>query len=191
MIAICVGHSRPGDRGAVGVADVSEHAFNVPVAQLIAEVLDEHGIASMVIDRYAGKSYGEAMTWLAAKVREIKADLAVELHFNASDVRAATGHEWLYLTGSAGGREIARCLDRNMRGVFSKLHPRGAKAIGPSERGSQFLLKTRCPAVICEPFFGTNRDDWDMVGEHPAKLAGTVACALMEAHDILTGKAPR
>jgi N-acetylmuramoyl-L-alanine amidase len=168
------------------VADVSEHDFNVPLARLIAEALDEHGYAATVIDRYEGKSYGSAMTWLAAKIREIKAAMAIELHFNASDVRAASGHEWLYMTGSAGGREIARCLDRKMRGTFPQLQARGAKALGPSDRGGQFLLKTHCPAVIAEPFFGTNREDWEMVAEHPAALAGTVAGAIMEAMDILT-----
>jgi N-acetylmuramoyl-L-alanine amidase len=165
---------------------MSEHAFNSGVARIIENALGIRGCASEVIHRYEGKSYGSAMTWLAAKIREIKATMAIELHFNASDVRAASGHEWLYMTGSAGGREIARCLDRKMRGTFPQLQARGAKALEPSDRGGQFLLKTHCPAVIAEPFFGTNREDWEMVGEHPAALALAICDGLMEAMDILT-----
>ena len=186
MIAICVGHSRPGDRGAVSVADVSEHAYNARIAELLAVALDNRRVACQVINRYEGKSYGSAMTWLAAKVREIKADLAVELHFNASDTRAATGHEWLYLSGSPGGRETARCLDRSMRLRFPQHHARGCKALGPSDRGAQFLLKTHCPAIIAEPFFGTNADDWAMVAENQDVLALALAEGIEAAHDILT-----
>ena len=83
-------------------------------------------------------SVPDAADWLAARVRELRATLAVELHFNASDLRAASGHEWLYVVGSFGGREAGRCLNRAMQVHFPKLQVRGVKVIGPRERGSQF-----------------------------------------------------
>jgi N-acetylmuramoyl-L-alanine amidase len=189
VIAICVGHSRPGDRGAVSVDGTTEHAFNARLADLVSVVLDNRGIPCRVIDRYQGKSYGSAMTWLAARLRELKATLAAELHFNASDVRAATGHEWLYLTGSHGGRETARCLAFRMGLHFPAHHARGVKALGPRDRGAQFLCKSHCPAVLCEPFFGTNAADWERVGQNPPALAAAIAAGLEAAYDILTGKA--
>ena len=191
MIAICVGHSRPGDQGAASVDGTTEHAFNSRLAELIAVRLNNRHCTCEVISSYMGKSYGSAMSWLAGKLREFKADLAVELHFNASDVRAATGHEWLYLTGSHGGREAARCLAASMRLWYPAHHARGIKALGPRDRGAQFLMKTHCPAVLAEPFFGTNAADWERVAEKPSVLADALAYGLAEAYDILTGKAGR
>ena len=190
MIAICVGHSRPGDRGAVSADGTTEHCFNRMIATEVAARLHAMGVPSVVIAAYEGRTYGLAMTWVARKILAAKAALAVELHFNASDNRNATGHEWLYLTGCHGGRDIARCMHRAMVREFPDQEARGAKAISPADRGAQFLTKTHCPAVLAEPFFGTSWGDWEAVAEHPAALANALAVGLAAAYDILTGKVP-
>jgi N-acetylmuramoyl-L-alanine amidase len=189
MIAICVGHSRRGDSGAVSVDETSEREFNRQLAALVAEALEARKIPATVIYPYEGSTYGQAMTWLAGRLR--KADLAVELHFNSSSVRAASGHEWLYLVGSHGGRESARCLERAMKAEYPGTLARGCKALGGRDNGFQFLAKAPCPAVIAEPFFGTNADDWALMDGDRPRLARTLAAGLAAALDILTGKGPR
>ena len=187
---MCVGHARGGDNGSVSVTDVSEYDFWKPVAGLVCERLREMGVEHMLVTRYEGRSYGAAMSWLAAKLEAAGATLAVELHFNWSLVRVASGHEWLYYQHSQEGRFAARFMDLAMREHFPKLQGRGIKQRGRNERGSQFLTKPHCPAVIAEPFFGSCQADWDAVAEHPGLLASALAAG-MAAADEVQNKLPR
>ena len=185
MIAICVGHSRPGDRGAVGVEDIAEHTFWKALAPDLARAVEDRGHRAVVFSRYEGKRYGAAMTWLAGRLRDAGASLAVELHFNWAATRAVAGHEWLYWQGSQRGREAARCLDRAMRKSFPDRPPRGIKSRGPNDDGGGFLGKTHCPAVIAEPFFGSSPADWAAVAAKPALLVETIAAGLADAMAVL------
>jgi N-acetylmuramoyl-L-alanine amidase len=44
-----------------------------------------------------------------------------------------------------------------------------------SQRGGQFLRGTHCPAVICEPFFGSNQAEWTYFAGHQQELAQVIA----------------
>lgn len=159
MIAVCVGHSRPGDEGAVSTAGVSEHAWNSRIAGMLAFTLQGRGHDCMVVAAYEGASYGAAMKWLGQKLSVAGAEVAIELHFNASDNPAATGHEWLHWGGSNNGRILAKFLKARMELSYPRLASRGIKGLGPRDRGAEFVRYTPCPAVICEPFFGSNEND--------------------------------
>lgn len=156
--AICIGHSRPGDQGAHSLDHVSEWEYNRPLGRLVADRLRSLGHTATLHDRYQGASYGSAINWLAERLREQGADCAIELHFNAAGP-SAEGHEYLYWHASARGEALARQL-----ALYHPLRntPRGDDGVKPlaGDRGSGFLSKTHCPAVICEPFFGTNPADW-------------------------------
>lgn len=173
MIAICVGHSR-GDGGAVSVGGVNEWHYNKALGKLILADLRDRGFEAMLIDRYAQASYGRAMDLLAQSLRGYGVTVAVELHFNAADTAKATGHEWLYWKTSVPGRALAQCQDRRMGEAFPQHKRRGLKAISNSDRGGMFLKKMHCPAVICEPFFGTNPDDWKLATEQRSELAKVI-----------------
>lgn len=187
-VALCVGHSRlvgtRAEGGALSVTGVSEWEFNCRLARLIAEELhDAHDISALVIDRYQGGSYGSAMAWLAKTLRaEGDIDLAVELHFNAADGKAR-GHEWLHWSGSAKGKRAA--LEMHL--AFSRTYPpsqipaRGVKAKTGADRGAGFLQATHCPAVIAEPFFGDNKDDWKLAKDFPNSIARTIARGIANA----------
>lgn len=183
-IAICVGHSRPGrtgkpEGGAVGVAGVSEHAYNVQVAAEIAARLEAAGHAAHVVSAYEGNSYGAAIGWLATHLRAERCDAAIELHFNAAARTDARGHEWLYWPTSARGKALAAAIEQVWRQEFPGVPARGIKPRGEGN-GSQFLRATHCPAVIAEPFFGSSEADWKAFGRNPQLVGATIARGIIE-----------
>lgn len=147
---------------------------------LIAAKLKESGIASIVIDNYAGSGYGAAMTWLATKLRAEKATVAVELHFNSADETAANGYEYLHWHSSATGKELATRILMAQRAAFKSAKARGVVPIDNSGRGAAFLRLTPCPAVICEPFFGSNKDEWETYSGGKKALASAIAQGIIE-----------
>lgn len=157
-VAICIGHSRAGDKGAINTESVSEWEFNNPLAERTAELLREAGYDVRVWNKYSGSGYSGAMIWIAKQVNEYLADLAVELHFNSA-APTANGHEFLYWHGSNRSASLASCFHQSFKKFFPQRKARGAKPVLDKRRGSAFLRRTNCPAVILEPYFGSNADE--------------------------------
>jgi N-acetylmuramoyl-L-alanine amidase len=111
-VAICIGHSRIGDKGARSVGGISEWIYNSEVATLLAKQLKQRGIASAIIDDYPCESYSGAMSWLSKEVDKINADVAIELHFNSFSSSSAEGYEYLYYAHSAEGKRLALCIHK-------------------------------------------------------------------------------
>jgi N-acetylmuramoyl-L-alanine amidase len=174
LIAICVGHSRSGDDGAENVDGVSEWAFNQPLAKRVCELIEQGGFDTILIDKYEGSSYTPAMLWLAKHLKEIKADVALELHFNSAGPMA-TGYEFLHWFCSPKGLTLASKVATSFAKHFPDQKNRGLKSINAADRGGLFLRKTHCPAIICEPFFGSNRKDSDFFSSHREELARAYA----------------
>jgi N-acetylmuramoyl-L-alanine amidase len=176
-VAICVGHSRRGDRGAISVGGVAEWSYNNEVAKLIKSKLDEQHIDAVVINAYDANSYGRAMGWVATRLQELRCTVAVELHFNCADAKAANGHEWLYYEYSGKSKALAQNIHHAAEENW-KLKSRGLKPIDASDRGAGFLTQTHCPAVICEPFFGSNAADWKYAKVNQELLATTITSGI-------------
>ncbi len=175
MIALCVGHSRQGDCGAIAVnGQTSEYDYNCDLAD---RIIDKVKLPVRVYDSYSGNGYTSSMKWLARKLRDDNVDIAVELHFNSA-TPSATGHEWLYWETSEQGRLLARSLRDSMEDSFPTLTSRGIKGRRKGSRGAAFLRLTHCPAVIAEPFFGSNRCDWDLALNHKEGIALSIASGL-------------
>lgn len=174
-VAICVGHSRIGDFGAESVEGVTEWDYNVIVAEALREALDAKRIAATIVNEYPRKSYSEAMDWLSRHIRSLKCDCAVELHFNAA-APMANGFEYLHLDGSLRGAALAKAIcDAHERKMSDKQKNRGVKNIVRGERGYEFLRLVLPPAVICEPFFGTNQKEWALFDRQWDELADIYA----------------
>jgi N-acetylmuramoyl-L-alanine amidase len=165
LIALCVGHSRTingkPEGGAVSVGKVSEWNYNRALAPLIAAELSARMIPSIIISRYEGTGYGSSQRQLAAKLKDLAATAAIELHFNSADTESASGHEWLYWHSSQHGKRLAGCIASEMCLSVPEVKSRGAKPRFPGDRGAEFLKSTHCPAIIAEPFFGSNQSDWN------------------------------
>lgn len=163
MIAILVGHSRRGDMGALSVDGVAEWHYNSDIARRVRRKLEGLGHEACVISTYPRAGYGSAMAWLRGELSKIQAECAVELHFNSSDDPASHGHEWLHWHASPRGKRLAKALQGRMENTFPALRSRGLVGIdSPQKRGGGFLMQTPCPAVIAEPFFGSNRAEWEL-----------------------------
>ena len=174
MIAVCIGHSR-GDGGAVSVDGTSEWSYNQKIGKLVVADLRERGFSAMLVDTYAQAGYSRAMQYLAKQLKDHDVEVAVELHFNSVPNHKATGHEWLHWHTSGMGRKLAQCLDRRMCETFPEHRRRGLVLISGDERGAGFLRQLHCPAVICEPLFGSNANDWKLATAHPELLARVIA----------------
>ena len=183
-VALCVGHSRlvngKPEGGAVSVDGVSEWDYNCELASMISCALEDFGIASKIYSRYDGSGYTAAMNWLAEEIRRDNNDLAVELHFNSAD-EPANGHEWLYWYTSQAGETLAKeCRDKMVE-LVPQIRSRGIKPItSGSDRGGSFLIKTHCPAIICEPFFGSNHCDADIAETKKDDIAEAIARGIKE-----------
>lgn len=93
--------------------------------------------------------------------------ITIELHFNSAHTETATGSGVLYLAGSERGRALARLVRSEIGSVLELADwPRGTggvatpfQASGAQMRGQSSLKAGRAPAVLIEPFFGSNRND--------------------------------
>jgi N-acetylmuramoyl-L-alanine amidase len=182
LVAICVGHSRSGDDGAVSIGHISEWHFNQALSVVVAEELEKLGVPNFIVDEYEGNGYGSAMRWVADTLEQKHASLALELHFNASD-GGARGHEWLFWSSSKRSSRLATCLLARYQAAFPEVPMRGIKPKKSGDRGAEFLRLTHCPSVICEPFFGDNQQDWEIASPRIPDIARAIAAGV---HDYLT-----
>ncbi len=176
-VGVYVGHSRSDDNGAVSVGGISEHEWNTKVAHMLKGKLDDAGVDCYVVDRYDGSSYGSAMTWVSADASTQGATIAIELHFNAAS-SSAKGYEYLYWHSSKEGEKLANAFITAQKAMNTPSPSRGAKPKDGEDRGSGFLSKTPCPAIILEPFFGSNQGEWNYWSERPSVLANVYAGAI-------------
>lgn len=123
---------------------------------MVRSLLESRGIQATLIDKYEGPSYSAAMSWLGRQCRKLKADIAIELHFNSAGPYAE-GHEWLYWHRSPKSQRLAECFRDAFRNNYPDSRSRGIKPCDAESRGSLFLRLTPCPALILEPYFGSNK----------------------------------
>lgn len=183
-IALCIGHSREingrRDGGAVSVGGQNEWTYNRALADMIGAHLTRHRLGWIVIDYYQGKGYGGAMRWLATELQSREIGAAIELHFNSASA-TARGHEWLFWHNSNAGKRLAESLyyETRLQLPPNIIPARGIKPIA-NGRGDEFLRRMHCPAIIAEPFFGSNADDWKLATEKKEKIALAIANGLAE-----------
>ena len=183
IIALCVGHSRPinghPEGGAVSIDGTQEWIYNKDLAFMIQSELKNSRVSSQVISSYDGVSYGSAQRWLAGHLKSLGVQLAIELHFNSSDNPTATGHEWLYWSTSSKSKELANSLHAEMCFALPDLRARGIQPKTSADHGAGFLRGTHCPAVICEPGFGSNPLDWRILNTQKPAVARAIAQGIL------------
>ena len=182
MIALCVGHSRLGDSGAQSVDGTSEWDYNSHVANILQADLCSIGIVARVYDDYRKHTYSAAMVWLSRQLKADGAHAAVELHFNSAG-SAANGFEYLHWRGSARGAALASRIHAAHVAACPDDKDRGIKSKGSGDRGAAFLRLTHCPAVICEPFFGSNGPEWAEWEDSAERLAAIYAAGIADWMD--------
>lgn len=184
-VAICVGHSRQGDTGAVSAGDVNEWTYNKKVAEYLKSDLQEYGISSFIVDEYGGTygSYTSAINWVTKHLEKQEASIAIELHFNASSNAKAEGMEMLYWHSSRIGLSLSEYLLKSCQRFFPLIKNRGTKAIKKGDRGATFLRLPSVPCVISEPFFGSSWQDWITFANQESTLSQALALGVKEWSD--------
>lgn len=186
--ALAIGHSRfIGDRrdeGAVSLGGMTEWEYNRSLGDMIATELMGEGHDVRVWDKYRGRGYTSAMRWLAGDIRRWRADAAIELHFNFAH-SAAHGHEWLFWHTSDDALVLASAINAEFMAELPELTQRGIKPTRAHERGASFLRMTHCPAVIAEPFFGSNVIDWQVASQQKHQIAAGIASGICHFFDLM------
>ena len=177
-IGLAVGHSRRGDEGAMTSREsgysISEWMFNSDLVRRIATPLP---VEFKIYDDYNADSYSDGVANLAQMLKDDGIDAVIEFHFNSASP-SAVGHEWLYWHSSKKGSKLAYTLRDEMEATYPDMKSRGAKPRSADQRGSLFLRKTPCAAVIAEPFFGSNCEEWQSINNNRGKLAGVFVRAI-------------
>ena len=169
-LAIQAGHTK--GTGAVGFGGYQEHYFNTRVVEQMVLLAPKMGVDLLVTHRDPSLGYGAAVRKTAKAIKKFKADLCLELHFNAAG-SSAKGCEILYFWGSRRSKNAARCMAdslsfmmadlsvpmRGDSGVRSLWYRSRNKDKAYSGRGGYYAWATPCPCLILEPFFGSNKNE--------------------------------
>lgn len=174
-VAIVIGHNK--FTGATAWDGTDEWIWNHEVAKKLKKELQKRGIDSQIFIRNRTLGYTSAMKVHAHNIKEYGADLALELHFNSAG-KTATGFEHLYFWRSWKSRRWASIFARHAIKSEVDVPPRRSwistrkgykslflrswnKAKADQRRGAEFTYYTHCPAVILEPCFASNPDEWE------------------------------
>lgn len=172
-LALIIGHSK-SSQGAVSIGGESEYRYNKALAsQIVAALaLAKSSVRVTVMERNG--TYSQ----LPGQVNAKRPDFAIELHFNAHGNAQANGTEMLYWHTSRDGQDLARTIQDRVLLALG-LRDRGLVGISSEgQRGGILLRRTAMPCVIAEPFFGSNKDDWEVAVQRKADLATAYAQAI-------------
>lgn len=156
-VAVVVGHTA-GSKGAKSPYLPDEYDFNLEVANK----LKKHNCN---YDVYTHRTYsvGYYNMWkeTANKINSKDYDLVIELHYNAASPKAH-GTETLYYFNSKKGKAYAQIFSETISEDFgTKLRGiQGAKPlVNKNDRGFYAVYLPKPPALIVEPFFGSNEEE--------------------------------
>lgn len=145
-VVIDAGHGGK-DKGSYW-GGVRESRLTLKVAQNLESLLKKRGIRTVMTRR---SDVFISLSRRAAIANRYRSAVFVSIHFNASHNTAIKGVE-TYYWGSTG-RMIAGAIQRRMPARV-KTRNRGIR-----KKGFTVLIKTRCPAVLVECGFLSNRTE--------------------------------
>lgn len=167
-LAVVVGHNAIS-QGAVSVDGTSEFIWNSQLAELIKDISPRE---VEIFYRVHGGGYSREIDRVYAQVDKYSPDVSVELHFNGSASASASGCLTLS-SGSSGSLRLAQNIQQETLRVLQNRN-RGVEVRQKSDRGGRSLWAGKAPAVMTEPFFGSNAEDWRRANARIDQLAEAV-----------------
>lgn len=165
-IAIVVGHNSKA-QGALRVLDGrTEFDWNSELAELIKDHAPKH---VKVFHRQLGGGYSAEIDRVYNACDQWGADVTIELHFNSSANTSVSGGETLS-SGTKGSMLLAKLVRAGARNVLGN-EARGVKVRKRHDRGGRSLWQGKAPAVITEPYFGSNASECMTAQMHMDELA--------------------
>lgn len=168
-IAIVVGHNSKA-QGATRTTDGrTEFDWNGDLAAMI----QAHDPANIrVFRREYGGGYSREIDRVYAAVDAWGADCSIELHFNGSVNQKANGGETLS-SGTSGSLRLAGEIRGRVSAVLGNTD-RGVRKVGRFDRGGRSLWQGRAPAILTEPYFGSNPTECLIAEQHKDELAEAI-----------------
>lgn len=167
-IAIVVGHTSRS-QGAVSIDGTSEFAWNSRLAQMIH---DENPNTTRIFNRPAHLGYSRGIDFCYSEVDRWGAKCSVELHFNSNAKRGPSGVLTLS-SGTPGSLDLAREVHSRCVAVM-ETRDRGVEVRTRHMRGGRSLWQGKSPAIMAEPFFGSNPEDWRRANARMEYLAEAI-----------------
>lgn len=173
-VAIVVGHAK-NNPGAFSKWLKPEWEYNLKVAEELKK--NNSSLYSIFCHEGYDGGYYAMEKRTANKINAETFDLVLELHYNSASPMAH-GTECCYWFASKKGKEYAQNISSQISRYFYTTN-RGIKALyNKNDRGYWFTYLMKAPAVIVEPFFGSNEFD-SLKFQDPVKYAQTL-------HQIIT-----
>jgi N-acetylmuramoyl-L-alanine amidase len=153
--AILIGHTKDS-KGAYSKWLPSEFDYNIQVAEELKKI-NPSLYTVYTHDSYLGGYYAmEKRT--AETINKEDFSIVLELHYNSASP-LAHGTECCYWFASKKGKEYAQKISEEISQRLDTTN-RGIKALyNKNDRGYWFTYLMKAPAVIVEPFFGSNEFD--------------------------------
>lgn len=168
-IAIVVGHNSAA-QGAVRVTDGrTEFDWNSDLAELIK---DHNPYAVGIFYRKRGGGYSREIDRVYAETDAWGADCTIELHFNGSANKRSTGCLMLS-SGTSGSMKLSGIMQERCLAVMGN-EDDGVQARGRRDRGGRSLWQGKAPAVLIEPYFGSNPHFCAVAETHKDELAEAI-----------------
>lgn len=148
----------------------NEYKYNKYMSVYLKEELEKlgHEVDRVVCPERLFTKCTEEKKYKLSIEKSTKYDLCIELHLNAA-MPSAEGCEVLYK--SAAGKKYAEKVQKQLSKVF--------KSRGIQKRDNLYMLNaTRCPCIIIETFFCTNKAEWNFAVKNKKKIAKLIATGI-------------
>lgn len=153
-LAIVVGHNSVKQGAVRKDTGETEFQFNTRLASRIRDRAESAGLDVKVFFRQDGLGYRAELQKVYSEVDAWGADGSIELHFNSFHKDSATGTETL-----SSGTPLSMRLATEVQSAMVHelgLKDRGIITKARDERGGGSLYSGKAPAILIEPFFGSN-----------------------------------
>ena len=171
------------DFGAVSKDETVDefHYYQDLIKNYIIPELEKDEIEYQYVERKTKKVMPYAEINAVAK----EGDFAIEFHYNAYDIEAAQGSEYLYYPTSKGGLKLATILRDNIKesmGFGLRTNDKSKEGLRPTStgNGTPVLKNTKCVTVLIEPFFITNPVEFEKATENKKELAEAIIKSIKE-----------
>lgn len=191
-IALIIGHNEKNKGAYSEYLKISEYDFYSKVLDKLfkkykeAFNLKEKFVKNIqdkiTIFRVPNTGYSKEMAEVVNTLEKNNFDLAIELHFNATTNHNQHGNTVLYWHKSREGKKLAELFQEIMTSYteVKKLDLIPINSL--KQNGAYGIVKSKCPYILLEPFFGDNKIDTDKINIE--KMAEVLFLFLNEINQV-------
>lgn len=191
-IALIIGHNEKNKGAYSEYLKISEYDFYSKVLDVLFKKyqetfnLKEEFIKNIqdkiIIFRVPNTGYSKEMAEVVNTLEKNKFELAIELHFNATVEHKQHGNTVLYWHKSMEGKKLAE-LFQEIMSSYTKIKKLDLIPISSlKQNGAYGIMKSKCPYILLEPFFGDNKIDTDKINVE--KMAEVLFLFLNEINQV-------